>query len=94
MKRKFSSDFGAAGHFKAGSALREFMAGRLGFPGYWPNESDQKLVPVRVSEKEISIQRWETEGGRTIAATAPSKNHSAAPSPRSRSHRRVFIPLI
>ena len=94
MRKKSSSDFSAAGHFKAGSALREFMAGRLGYPGYWPNESYQKLVPVRVSEKEISIQRWETEGGRTITATAPPKNHSVAPSPRSRSNRRVFIPLI
>lgn len=68
----------AAAHFEAGSALRDFMAGRLGAPGCWPNESYRKRISVPASDEMSSIQRWETEGGRTIAATVPSEGRSAA----------------
>ena len=71
-------DASEASHFKAGSALREFIAGRLGAPACWPNESYRRLVPSRVADEARSIQRWETEGGRTIAATALPESHSAA----------------
>lgn len=67
----------AIGHFKAGSALREFIAGRLGSPGCWPNESCRTLVPPPTEEAR-SIQRWETEGGRTIGASALPENRSTA----------------
>ena len=66
-------------HFRAGSALLEFIAGRLGAPACWPNESNRKLVSPPLGDEAISILRWETEGGRTIAATARANNGPAAP---------------
>lgn len=69
-------DAGAPDHFAAGSALRAFIAGRLGAPACWPNESSRKLVPARVSDDAHSIQRWETEGGKTIPPI--SERRSAA----------------
>jgi hypothetical protein len=65
-----------ASHFRAGSALLEFMAGRLGALACWPNET--KLLSSRVPDEASAIQRWETEGGRTIAATASANSASAA----------------
>lgn len=67
-----------ASHFRAGSALLEFIAGRLGAPACWPSESYRKLVHSRVPDEANAIQRWETEGGRTIAATVPTHSGSAA----------------
>jgi hypothetical protein len=70
--------FDAALHFRAGSALREFVAGRLGAPGCWPNDSYRGRIADSVSNETASIQRWESEGGKTIAATALSNRNSAA----------------
>ena len=80
-------------HFRAGSALREFLAGRLGAPACWPNESYRKLVPARVSDEANSIQRWETEGGRTIPATA-LHGHSSAQLHASHTTRPLLTQLI
>lgn len=66
-----------ASHFRAGSALLEFIAGRLGAPACWPNQSYRKLVYSRMADEASAIQRWETEGG-TVAATAPTNSGSAA----------------
>jgi hypothetical protein len=67
-----------ASHFTAGSALLEFIAGRLGAPACWPNELHRKRVSVSALDDASSIQRWETEGGRTIAATALANRGWAA----------------
>jgi hypothetical protein len=57
-------------HFTAGSALLEFLAGRLGAPGCWPEEARATRVPAGIPDEGTSLERWETEGGRTIAAMA------------------------
>jgi len=80
-------------HFRAGSALREFIAGRLGAPACWPNETSRRSVPSHLPDEARSIQRWETEGGRTIAATALPESHSAALH-RFHPTRSLLIPLI
>jgi hypothetical protein len=72
-------DSNASAHFKAGSALSEFMAGRLGAPGCWPDESYRKSALLRVPDEARSIQRWENEGGKTTGAAAPAKGPPSAP---------------
>jgi hypothetical protein len=72
-------DSNAAAHFKAGSALLEFIAGRLGAPACWPNESRRKHLAPRASDEMSSIQRWESDGGKTIATSALAKRRSAPP---------------
>ena len=63
----------ASVHFDAGSALREFLAGRLGAPGCWPNEPHRTRTFLRVPDEVSSIQRWESDGGKTVtAAKAPT----------------------
>jgi hypothetical protein len=58
----------AAAHFKAGSALSEFMAGRLGAPDCWPNENNRWGIFAHVPNQLTAIQRWENEGGRIIVS--------------------------
>jgi hypothetical protein len=65
--------FNASAHFTAGSALSEFMAGRLGAPGCWPDDGHRNSTLFRGSEEASSIHRWENEGGRTMPAVAPGK---------------------
>jgi hypothetical protein len=86
-------DATAALHFEAGSALREFMAGRLGTPTCWPNNYYRKRVPTRGLEEASSIQRWETEGGRTTPATALSEN-SPAPTRNFHATKPLLTQLI
>jgi hypothetical protein len=74
-------DSNVSGYFTAGSALAEFMAGRLGAPGCWPDESHRKSVFLRAPDEVSSIQRWENDGGKTIAAAAPSKGPTLASQP-------------
>lgn len=63
-------------HFSFGSALLEFMAGKLGAPGCWPDET----LPGGSRPAELrALNRWENEGGRTLSplplhATRPSSN--------------------
>ena len=61
----------AAAHFKPGSALRQFIAGRLGAPDCWPGGRYPKRVFARVPDETRWIHRWENEGGKTLAATLP-----------------------
>ena len=63
-------DASPAAHFEAGSALREFIAGRLGAPGCWPNKTRRKHQGLGASVENSSIQRWETDGGTTAASQA------------------------
>jgi len=72
-------DSNTAAHFKVGSALHEFMAGRLGAPGCWPNKIPRKQAVADGSGETSSIQRWETDGGKTIATNALAKDRWAAP---------------
>jgi hypothetical protein len=39
-------------HFRAGSALAEFLAGRLGAPDCWPNDCKIEPTLIRVSRME------------------------------------------
>ena len=64
------ADSNASGHFQAGSALSEFMAGLLGAPSFWPEESYRPSDFLRGPDEMSSIHRWEYEGGRTVAAAA------------------------
>lgn len=49
-------------HFSPGSALLEFMAGKLGAPGCWRNEREFG----HTGHEELgSLKRWENEGGKT-----------------------------
>ena len=68
----------AGAHFKAGSALSEFIAGRLGAPSCWPRESHRASAFLRLPEEVLSIQRWENEGGRAVAPSAPGKRPMSA----------------
>jgi len=68
-------------HFKAGSALREFIAGRLGAPACWPDGRRRKHFGAGASDEANSIERWETDGGKTTSTTAPAKRSSAIPHP-------------
>jgi hypothetical protein len=72
------ADSNASGHFTAGSALTEFLAGRLGAPGCWPDENHRTSIFLRVPEEWSSIQRWENDGGKTVAATVPAKRPTSA----------------
>jgi hypothetical protein len=50
-------------HFSFGSALLEFMTGKLGTPGCWPDEPRHgggRQADLR------ALNRWENEGGRTL----------------------------
>jgi hypothetical protein len=58
-------------HFRPDSALRQFMAGRLGAPACWPAGAYPKRVSAHVPDETQWIHRWENEGGRTLAATLP-----------------------
>ena len=60
-----------ATHFKPGSALRQFIAGRLGAPACWPARRYPKGVSAYVPDEAQWIHRWENEGGKTPAATLP-----------------------
>lgn len=64
-------DLDAAAHFGPGSALRQFIAGRLGAPGCWPARQSPKRVVAQLPDETPWIHRWENEGGRTLAATLP-----------------------
>jgi hypothetical protein len=61
------ADLDAATHFKPGSALRQFMAGHLGAPGCWPAGRYPKRGFAHVPDETRWINRWENEGGRTLA---------------------------
>lgn len=71
-------DANASAHFNAGSALTEFLAGRLGAPGCWPDENHRTSHLPRGPDDMSSIQRWENEGGKTVAATAAAKGPMSA----------------
>jgi len=65
-------DLEAATHFKPGSALRQFIAGRLGAPSCWPVRRYPKRISAYLpDETQWMIHRWENEGGKTPAATLP-----------------------
>jgi hypothetical protein len=54
-----------------GSALFEFMAGRLGAPGCWPDQrNDTAYTNGAARAASPAISRWENEGGKTLAARA------------------------
>jgi hypothetical protein len=61
------NDSNASAHFETGSALSEFMAGRLGAPGCWPDENHRTRTFLREPDEVSSIQRWENDGGKTVA---------------------------
>lgn len=62
-------------HFSFGSALLEFMAGKLGAPGCWPAET----LPGGSRHADLrALNRWENEGGRTLS---PLAFHGTRPSP-------------
>jgi hypothetical protein len=61
------ADSNASAHFKAGSALSEFMADRLGAPSFWPDGIHRKNLYLRLPDEVSSIQRWENEGGKAVA---------------------------
>jgi hypothetical protein len=53
------------------SALLEFMAGRLGAPGCWPDQRNDAAYAKTVARAESpAISRWESEGGRSLPACA------------------------
>jgi hypothetical protein len=77
--RRFAfADSNASAHFTAGSALSEFLAGRLGAPSCWPDESHPTSTLLRVPDDVSSIQRWENEGGKTVAAAVRAKGPTSA----------------
>jgi len=51
-------------HFHYDSALLEFLAGKLGAPGCWPDEI-QPAGGRQVDPR--ALHRWENEGGRTLS---------------------------
>jgi hypothetical protein len=52
-----------------GSALFEFMAGRLGAPGCWPGQrSDAAHTNGAARAASRAISRWENEGGKMLSA--------------------------
>jgi hypothetical protein len=52
-----------------GSALSEFMAGRLGAPGCWPDQRNDPAFPNGAARAASgAISRWENEGGKTLSA--------------------------
>jgi hypothetical protein len=54
-----------------GSALFEFMAGRLGAPGCWPDQrNDTAYTNGAGRAASRAISRWENEGGKTLSARA------------------------
>lgn len=61
------ADSNASAHLEAGSALSEFMAGRLGAPSFWPDGIHRKDVYLRLPHEVSSIQRWKNEGGKAVA---------------------------
>ncbi len=71
-------DSNASAHFKAGSALREFMAGRLGAPGCWPDENHLTTTFQRSLDELLSFQRWENDGGKTVVTPASAKAETFA----------------
>lgn len=72
------ADSNASAHFNAGSALREFLAGRLGAPGCWPDENHGPRTFLRGPDEVSSIQRWENDGGKTVAASVSPKGPTSA----------------
>lgn len=45
-------------HFRAGSALAEFMAGRLGAPDCWPNDCKIAAAVIRVRPtKQVTVSK-------------------------------------
>jgi hypothetical protein len=64
------ADSNASAHLAAGSALSEFMAGRLGAPSCWPHENHRASTFLRGPDEVSSIQRWENEGGKAVAPAA------------------------
>ncbi len=54
---------------KIGSALFEFMAGRLGAPECWPDQRND-IAYTNGAARTVSraISRWENEGGKTLSA--------------------------
>jgi len=90
-KRLENSD--ASAHFEAGSALSEFIAGRLGAPDYWSNENHRKSSFRHIPDQARSIQRWENKGAKTTATTAPMKQ-STTGLPRFYSTRPLLTQLL
>ena len=73
-------------YLSAGSALLDFIAGRLGAPGCWPNDNYSRSFVTRApDETPRSIQRWENEGGKTIVPAtfyrSRALHHFHAPQP-------------
>ena len=65
----------SSSHFSFGSALLEFLAGKLGAPGYWPDE----MHPGGGRHADLrALNRWENEGGRTLS---PLALHDTRPIP-------------
>lgn len=56
---------------KIGSALFEFMAGRLGAPECWPDQRNHAAYTYTNGAARAvlrAISRWENEGGKTLSA--------------------------
>lgn len=74
-----AEDLEVAAHFRPDSALRQFMAGRLGAPACWPAGQYPKRISAQVPDETKWIHRWENEGGKTLATLpkdrAPLPHH-------------------
>ena len=67
-----------AAHFNTGSALSEFLAGRLGAPGCWPAENGTRPVAARAQDNSrYAIDRWENEGGKISRKPGSVQPHFA-----------------
>ncbi len=67
-------------HFRTGSALLEFLAGRLGAPECWPNECRVKSTIIRASRtkhitpSETAASRSPMEDTRShLTSTKPNR---------------------
>jgi hypothetical protein len=72
------ADSNAFAHLEAGSALSEFMAGRLGAPSCWPDENHLTSTFLGLPDEVSSIQRWENEGGKAFAPAFQTKGPGPA----------------
>jgi len=61
-------------HFEAGTALAEFLAGRLGAPECWPNDCKVKPTVIRIRRSKQMRLR-----SRAIANARVSNDEQAKP---------------
>jgi hypothetical protein len=56
----------------SGSALFEFMVGRLGAPECWPDRGNKVAYTDGAHDASRAISRWVNEGGKTLSARESS----------------------